>query len=872
MTSYSSPSSSRKLFSSTRTSPSPLSTVSLPSRATPRTTPATPLPLSTSLLDRLARLQGLESEAPGEADKHRAYELMQLHRTASGKDMAWTRPPNSKDATAVLEGISLGLLSATPALVVALIKEFNANVCIARPKSNSFIKIVQDKDQIETRSTLLAQATQHCSDEIVYVLTYYADIVAASEALPVAITQKESLKVMMLMAKGADASGLCELFLQAVESGPDDLVEALLKDGNQGACQKCRNVGMVRAAIFRYEKKALLLLKRGADVTYDNSSALLAASRRGMQHLATQMLSSAVGSRRLDVTFLDRLVGDSYALGQLQLVEACLTMGAKGRVTNRVLAEAVRTQQEALVDLFALHGADLSHDGGLSVRLAVRGESPQLLSTLLRRGQATISRGVIGAAVAEAMKCSTHEVAMDMTELLLAANIFRDPVNDALTLSVYASATLGDDTCRAALTHLLITKGQANPNANGGWCFVMAVKNGWPETVRQLLHYRTPLRALNNAMRDVMAQRNPQLRMNLLACLIEHVKHTQEADVNTKLALMNAALQAAAGAFLVDAAQYVMSSFRRFTEIDLVTAWETATSPDRGDRWLSPEGLCMLHFLLEQGVSGPCIADSFIKAVTMCHREATWLLYPFVKSEATLSRALHSLSAESTSWCLEENLWLVSALLAGGCDSHSVNSALIAAVKACSQGAGSETVVDVILTDSDKADINFQHGEALKLAIRAGNAPLLSMLLSSGNAHRAVLTQAFATLITSHLNENTMINLLDQLQGDDHQGNTPRFDANLSFRNGLTSLAACLDVNPDHSELMRRLIQLGCHIDVEFHADLCQENNVGEEASTVLLWSCKSRGQRSVSSAVIEVLIAANGKAISSRFAGMAIS
>lgn len=863
MTSYSSTTSSRHPYSPRLASP--LRTVLLPLKSPSRIASATSTqpPLSAGLLERLSELRGLESKTPRQMDIRLARRLMQLHRTASGRDK-WYRHPNFKDANSVLDNISRGLVPGTPALVLALITQFHASVSIARPRSTNILKSMRDRDQTELKSRILAQAAENCTDEIMYILALYADATAVSEALPVAIVQRQSLKVMILMAKGADASGLCELFLQTVESGPEDLVDALLEDSDRGACQNCRNLGMVRAAMFRQKSKAALLLRRGADVSFDNASALFAACRRGMQPLAIHMVFSAVGSRRLDARLLDQLAGESYALRQYRLLEACLQMGARGHATDRALIKAVLDRQSSLVGLLARHGADLSHDGGSPVQLAVQSQRPQLLATLLRDGHATLRRGIIGAAVSEAMKFSEHQMAKEMTELLLKANIHRDSVNEALILVLSidgSSETLGNDQSRAALAHLLITKGQADLNVNGGVCLGMALNNGWLETVRQLLHPRAPFEALSNALRDVMTLQNPQLRLSLLACLTEHIELSQEADADVKEILMSTALQAAAGALLPDVVQFLISSCRRFSEAHLSAAWESATSPDQDGRWLSPDGLGVLHILLEQGVSDEHIANSFCVAVTKCHREAMRLLFFCVKTEATFSKALHSL-AESQAppfWCLEDNLWLVGDLLASGCDGLSVNKALLVAVEACAQGIGSETVVEAILTDSGRADINFQDGEALKLAIGAGRISLLNLLLSGGNAQRTVLTQAFASLITTCLDETTMVHLLDALQGDECEDDEPKFDINITLSRGLPSLAACLNVNPGHAELVRRLIELGCHTEAEFQFDLYREDGPGEEPTTVLLWACQSLGEGAVSAAVIETLIAGKG-------------
>jgi hypothetical protein len=785
---------------------------------------------------------------------------MQEHHTASGNDGWMSRQINYKDANAVLEQISRGLHpSATPPLVLSLITEHGGNVSLSRVKSENIIKVLQDKDQKDVRSNILQQAVRNCSDAVVYALAWHADAISVSQALPLAIELDEPLKVMILMAKGADASLLCKPFIQAVESGSDDLVEALLYGSTRGACQDCRNAGMVTAVKLAYERKACLLLDKGADVTFGKAYALHAASRGGMESLAVNMAAKAAGSRRIDVATLDQLVSDAYGRKQYKLVEACLVAGAKGSITDKVFVETVRQQQVALAGVFARHGANLSHDGGLPLRLAVRSELPQLLSSLLRSGYRTISSGVIGHSVSEAARLRSPEVAIDMMRLLLEANSYHDSVNESLVLALDATAPLGDDQWRASLTHLLLNKGHADPNVHGGICFGLAIRSGWIKTARLLLQHHPSFEALHHGMKTVMVPQDTEMRLALLGVLMDHVEQTQAED--PRRALMNVGLNAVMEALHLDSMMLILSRCSAFSETDFIAAFRTATSAEQSNRWMSEEGLMILRLLLEQGVTGKSVADAFCVAVAHCHREAVGLLSSRVKTEATFSKALHCLAQAPPSWCSDSNLEIIDILLSNECSADSVNAALFAAVKSCAEGIGSEIVVEAILTDSrGKADVNFRDGQCLEMAVKAGNLSLLELLLDTNQAQRAVLTKAFATLITTHLEEKTLLSLLDALTGDktkDKNAATElRYDVNFTLPSGLHSLAACLNTNPDHSKLIRRLIKLGCEVDTEFQYQLYEKCKNENESSTALLLACRNSA---VSVAVIDALIKAKG-------------
>lgn len=164
-----------------------------------------------------------------------------------------------KEGTAVLTEVAEGIVpNATPGLVRALI-EYDADVFLERRKSNSLFNAVLGKDRGDHRSNLLEKATRHCSVDILMLLAMKADDTALNEALPAAITQNEVEKTIFLLARGADASRLCNEFLNAVDVGSDDMVDALTSI-MKGSCQSCRDKGLVRAATAGQANKVSRLL------------------------------------------------------------------------------------------------------------------------------------------------------------------------------------------------------------------------------------------------------------------------------------------------------------------------------------------------------------------------------------------------------------------------------------------------------------------------------------------------------------------------------------------------------------------------------------------------------------------------------------
>lgn len=762
-----------------------------------------------------------------------------------------------KDSNAVLEQISLGRVpSATPGLVLALIENGGADVCFSRMKSTSIFKSIQGIDQEDVRSRVLENAARHCSDEIFHILARYADEAAMQQAFPITIAVGHPLKVMILMARGADASSYCKEFLAAVASGAAELVETLLKDGGKGACQSCRDKGLVLAANRGYETKGYILLSKGADPTYENGSALFEATRRGFQLFAMRIASAyATGPRKLHHTLMDTVVGEAYGLKQYQLVQVCLEVGAMGDATNRALIEAVERQQVSLVEVMAQYGASISYEGGLSLRLAVRSGNPQILAGLLRGGPSRIVPGIVGAALMETTMLRDVKVAISMMDMLLDANTRGDSVTEVLIQALNHQVALGSDRSRASIAHLFCSKGRADVNAYAGICLTGATENGWIETFRVLSRSQPSLRSLKSALVPAMATSDHHLRQEFLKIILEA---GPGGDNDGEGGLLISAFKAAAGHLLLDIMQLIETQVGQIPDSALTHAWNAATQAGKENEWTQPQGLKVMVFLLERGVAGQVVEDAFCRAVPTCSQEVIETLDQFVQVSTTFSRALCSLAeSPSTQWTLDENLWLISSLLDWGCDANSVNMALISAVKAYVSGGGSETVVEVLLTQSGSANINFQGGEALQIAVRSGKVSLLELLLPSGEVERATMTRVFASAITSSMEESSMVRILEILAR--HKGSDNKkvgFDIHLSIGRGIPPIAACLEVNPGYAMVVKRLIKLGCDPEAQFRSVLYAEEKF-DENTTVLLWACRLP---KVSILVINELIDAKGR------------
>lgn len=837
-----------------------LSTPAPPAPAS-RPRPSSPgsSPLSMTLLEQLARLN-VKAE-PSDRDIDEAERLMTEARMQS-TGRSWSSSLSSKDSTAAVEKISQGLVpTVTLGVVLALVETFEADVIFARRKSSSLVKAFQDKDQEDIRGQVLENAAKNCSDEVFHILAQHADAQARQEAFPNAIASGRALKVMILLAGGADASTLCMPFLKAVSSGPDELVEALLKEGGKGACQTCRNKGLVLAARLGSETKGSILLKKGADPTFEDGRALLEAMRRGVQSLAMQIVSASTNTRqRLGPQLLDTAVGQAYERKQYQLVEVCVKAGARGDMTNKALIGAIRAQQASLVDTLAHSGAYICYDKALPIQLAVQSAKPQLLMSLLHGGRSQLVPGLIGQALMDvtALRVDTKLV-VEMMEMLLNANVHGDPVTKVLVQALNVQGTPTDDQSFAAMARLLCAKGKADVNVYEGICLKASIANGWIETLGVLSMFQPNLQSLQGALEPALALTNLQLRLRFIEALLK-------ADPSGG-GLSLTAFKVAAGHLLLDVLKLLAAKIKVIPDLVMLEAWKGVTAAGRELEWTQPRGLQIVHFLLHRGVSGQAVDDAFCRAVSTGRREAIELLQCCVKVPSTYSRALCGLVEVASStfvWATEANLWLPSQLLGWGCDANSVNTALVAAVKAhvVAGGGGLETVIEVLLTengDGGKIDLNFQHGKALRTAASAGKVSLLKMLLAAGTVQRATATQVFANVITSRLDEAVILRILDMLSElRDRKNQRVGFEVNIpaGLGQGLPPIAACLEANPGHAKLMKRLIDLGCSPDAQFSTALYGKD-VRDETTTILLWACRLPN---ISIPVIDMLISAKGE------------
>ncbi|KAI1780337.1 hypothetical protein F4818DRAFT_395403 [Hypoxylon cercidicola] len=738
-----------------------------------------------------------------------------------------------KEATAALSKIADGAVpNATPELVQALL-ENDADVCLERRKSSNLFKKMKGKNQEDIRGNLLERATLNCSSSILYCLIMEADEPSLDRALPIAMSQNDEEKVTMLRIKGADAGPLCEQFLRAVDSGVNGVVKSLVT-GFKGACQKCRDNGLVRAAKLGFGSMVQVLLNNGADVNFGSGAALMAAVEDGWDAIATTIISHLAKPSCNDL--LDKAVLQSYNYGRLSVLEACLKAGAQGPATATTLIHTIRREQHELAETLVRYGASVEYREAESLKFAIGTGKPDLLRILL---SGKPSQSSIAAAFTEATKISDIRVAHQTVEILILSGLRGDHVNDMLVRSLDSVSMAGDDQSRYELVDLLLTKGSADINSHDGRPLALAAAKGWVKILELLIHHRPQVQSLRDALKPAMRLDDPGLRKHIIESILAGAKGNTLAIEKLKAT----GLALAARSRHLDVLDFLAQS--ELSTLSINTGFAEAISGGE-HLFKSEEGLNIIQFFLKHEASGPLIGEAFCQAVKLFERDAIEMLSTAVDITA-VNKSLRGLIEYSDDWHApdDRNIWVVEQLLEMGADGETLSLALVRAIQAYVSGRGSETLVDTLL-ESEKADVNYSKAEALKVAVRAGNATLLQKLATNG-ATRETLTHAFAEAVAVQLEENTVLSLIDALILPKNANCLPDFCTVLPGRS--PPIIECLTAHPESVKLVARLAQLGCDLEAKCDTVLLKH----AEPVAALMWSLKAGS--SVSRLVIEALV-----------------
>ncbi|KAI1283276.1 hypothetical protein F5Y07DRAFT_349202 [Xylaria sp. FL0933] len=764
---------------------------------------------------------------PGTEDRNRAFKLAK-ERSSSN---------TGKGATVALSDIINGTVANSTTMLVRALLDLGADVCFERRKSTNVVKAALNKDQVDVRSDLLDRATRNCSHDILMLLAQRADEEAVNQALPTAIEQDDEEKVMILLARGADASSLCSQFLKVIESGSDTIVDGLTRT-TKGACQKCRDKGLVLAAKLGYATKVQILLDKGADPNFEKAHALSAAVSGGREDICRLIVSGK--PRRVHSELLDAAIRDAYTQPNYEIIRACLQArgGSPSETINWILLQAVECHQFDLAALLLRSNASVEYQDGAVVAAAVMSGHYEVLQSVVSSGRA--SHSSMAAAIARVTELDNLQTTGQMIDVLLSAGLRGNAVNETLLRILDSKFVDGDEDSRWELARLLLEKGGADVNFQNGRALVLAAEEGWMNILRLFTVYRPSFTSCAAVMRPLMRHTGHEV-INDIVNIVTDARYTKHAVAD---GLRAAAVSAAAEALRLDVLQDIVQP--GVSDSTILTGLSAAISS--GCEWVTPSGLLVIQFFLDNVASGPIVDEAFCRATKLLAQDAIHMLSDFISEECG-SNALLGLIENSREWHSpdDQNIWLIQSLIQDwGAHGEPVNIALLYALEAYTSNPklASKALVETLLP---AADVNFRHGEALKIAIKGGDLLLLDELAACGASEEA-MTHAFRAAVIAKLEEEKVLEVLKVL-------NNKKFENRPDFKRGLPSqrppIFDCLEAHPESVKLLKRLIKLGCEVDAKTRTRLYHD--IEPEDATALAWAL-SRG-KTITSAVITVLI-----------------
>ena len=729
-------------------------------------------------------------------DEERAYSLLTHRRETDPQYKAPKRmlglgkpkvPPfDYKEATRALVAVveengSLGLVEALMNMVMNL----GGDVNVSRKATENFAKKIIRKDKEEVRSGLLAKAIHQGDTAMVQLLATKADQIGLDEALPIAILKEDLEKTKILLQEGANPEEFHDEFRTVVKKTKEDMVELLLS-GSKLPCGKCRSECLVTAVETGSLRNVSVLLRQKADADFDNALALQKAIRVHRNDLAVAIVLVGKPSS----TSLDAAVALVYAdttrdiEKKMALLEMCLCGGAQGDHVAETLSQATQQGQTLLIDLLLSYNASVDYSDGAAIRRAVETQQIPILVKLLgaHPSASTLSKGI-----QSAMNLTDLLKVYEIMELLLNAGATGDAISQALVTAV----KLCPNPQAYELIQLLLDRGNADVDFETGKALQRVTEAGVTSVLQLFLARKLALPSLSAAFPLAMSIQDVEIRYQTVEMLLRAGSEgiiVDEALVNSakegassillsKLLLSKASVNFENGKALCEA---VKAQCFELIEV-LVTG---GSSPET----LKPDTLravwaegAVLHddehefqfkvfqTLLERGMSGEPVNQTLVDAVmkgtpslALCrllvqheasvdYEDGTPLIIAVQKGFINTLEVL--LSAQPAKPSLtqalkaarrlngEEQLAMVSRILAAGVDKEVCDSGLLEAVK--------EQPIDTRLIQlflAAEASPDYSDGACILYAADVFDIDLLRLLAPTATSKDS-FTKAFQVIL-----------------------------------------------------------------------------------------------------------------------------
>ncbi|KAI0458749.1 hypothetical protein F5B21DRAFT_404819 [Xylaria acuta] len=203
----------------------------------------------------------------------------------------------------------------------------------------------------------------------------------------------------------------------------------------------------------------------------------------------------------------------------------------------------------------------------------------------------------------------------------------------------------------------------------------------------------------------------------------------------------------------------------------------------------------------------------------------------------------------------ERGLKIATSLLEKGAKGDGVGSALVAVLKQHNAAPQSVIVPFVDLLLKHGADVNYNHGEALQLAVAQGNTELLAILLNE-KPNAETLTSAFPRIFDVSVPEDKVHELLTLFS--EYRDGDSQLDVMLEHPGSEPVVIRALSQYPRSIKILETLLDIGFYYDQMTTHEVIDDLEENEPVN-LLMWALL-QPQKKISTGIINLLIERGSK------------
>ncbi|KAI0445877.1 hypothetical protein F4803DRAFT_92353 [Xylaria telfairii] len=648
------------------------------------------------------------------------------------------------------------------------------------------------------------------------------------------------------------------------------------------------------------------LLFKGADVNASNGEALSCAVTASSMQIVEILLTASPLPMTL-AWVMPHALRIHDPMDRLTYAQRILDSGMPASEVSRALVFSIQKYPNDIPLINALlTRADTSD--GLALFEAIRNEKQDILDLILSKKSFTVD--VLNAGFVEAMKSESKRARAISCDSLLKAGASGDAVSDALL----AAASEGD----LEFGTTLLRNGGSIEHKDGQ-AIVEACKSGAVSVLEMLVagDTKVSLKTLQRGFQGATQLSNLKKRAEIFRLLLHMGVSGEVVDIQlvsaarygdegrdiVKLLLHygaspdysngEAVEKAVKSAFLgnlelllgiveVDEpargqqkkpsphtlvrgldACWDLSRDTRFTIIDwLFRAGKLASSAinsalHRAINEQEPEERLIRHLMSHKAspVANNCqaLVDATLTLSTLLFDE---LLESGVTSEdasLVFERALRF--HDPSLWVSERGLSVATSLLEKGAKGDGVGLALITILQQHDAAPQTVTIPFVNLLLKHGADVNYNHGEALQLAVAQGDTELLARLLSE-KPNSETLTLAFPRIFDASLSEDKVHQLLTLFS--EHRDGGSQLDAIFEYPGSDPVIVRALSQYPRSIQILEALLDIGFYYDQMITYKVIDDLEENEPVN-LLMWALL-QPQKKISTGIVNLLIERGSK------------